>query len=277
MSITDLTTATPPDIDAELARIGGEMDKHHANIQRAQRTIQLELDHPAPSGDVNQTRIDQAQTVIDRGWAACAALLAELAPLDREFHRRGTWTRYFLVDNDNGHVHRNASNSACSRQPSTRHIWLTDQSGRPEGDLVADAGERACAVCFPWAPVEHLSRPSMFRTPTELERQSRAAEREKRAVEKRAKAITNPDGSPLRIKSGNYFDTVRTTRAAEIEVVDIQFRAKCHGRALTVEDVENVATLVTALAVKLQKDEGTVRSDATVRLIKKCKREQVTY
>jgi hypothetical protein len=194
-----------------------------------------------------------------------------------EFQRRGTWTRYYLVDNDNGHVHHNASHSACSRQPSTSHIWLTDQSGRPAGELVEDAGERGCTVCFPWAPVEHLARPSKFRTPTELEKQTRAAEREKRALAKRAKGITNPDGTPLRIRLAGYWETVTTARGAELRALEIQFDGKFYRRALAASEQAAVDVIVTALAAKQQKDEGTVRADMAVRLIKKCKREQVTY
>jgi hypothetical protein len=274
----DITTATPVEIDTELARIGGEIAQQEAIISRAERTIDLEHKHPAPSGDVNQRRIDQCQGLINAALIERARLRGQAAPFEAEFARRGGWTRYFLVDSEtgNGHVHSDASTRRCSRVAATRHYWLTDQSGRPAVDVVADAGERACTVCFPWAPVETLSRPTMFYTPTEQEKQVARAERERKAEAKRAKAITNPDGSVLRY--GHHEQRIETVVGAQRALVDIVFIAAWYrsGQQLSIAELADVERIATALAHKLGTSPAAELVAANDRYVAKCKREGVT-
>jgi hypothetical protein len=62
------------------------------------------------------------------------------------------WSRFFLVTNTNGHIHRSMSCSTCFY--STQFSWLTELSGLTEAEAVAEYGEILCTVCFPSAPVE---------------------------------------------------------------------------------------------------------------------------
>lgn len=62
------------------------------------------------------------------------------------------WTRFFLVANTDGHIHRSTRCQTC--HISTRMLWLPTLSGLTEGDAVAEHGPRLCSVCFPSAPVE---------------------------------------------------------------------------------------------------------------------------
>lgn len=151
-----------------------------------------------------------------------AYVSTEVAPRERfydeEYRRRGGWTRAFIVTNANGHVHKNMECSSC--YPKTRYAWLTRFSGTNEDEVVEAAGERACTVCYPSAPVESLSRPTTVFTPAEEQRAVERAEAEQRRAEKAAaaaaKAITTPDGRPLKFG----WDTLRTERAAQSAYVD---------------------------------------------------------
>lgn len=273
----DVRTATPVEIDTELARIGGEMARQYQVIDRAQRIIDMEYKHPAPDGSVNQRRIDQCQQLTDTAGVELARLMIERSPLEAEFGRRGGWTRYFLVDSEtgNGHVHFDDSTRRCSRVPATRHYWLVDQSGRPAVEVVADAGERACTVCFSWAPVETLMRPTMFYTPAEQEKQAARAERARKAEVKRAKLITTPEGDPLMI-GGRYGERITSVVGAERAVVDIRVWAKVCRRDLTAAEFSDIERVLKALAAERGTDVETERAALEDKYVAKCKREGVT-
>jgi hypothetical protein len=271
----DLKAATPVEIDTELGRIGTEMAKQYAIIDRAERTIAMERKYTSPAGTVNQRRIDQCQGLINAAGSELSRLMVERSPFEAEFVGRGGWTRYYLVDNDNGHVHYDASNRRCSRTPSTTHIWLVDHSGRQAEDLVEDAGCRACTVCFPWAPMDTLKRPTIFYTPSEIEKQNRAAEKATKRAAREAKTITNPDGSPLRI-GGRYGERINSVIGAERAVIDIRVWAKVYRRALEEVELADIERLLTALAAKRGTDVETERAALESRYVAKCKREGVT-
>ena len=94
---------------------------------------------------------DYTANAIDTARASIAALRAEARPLEAEFDR-DRWSRFFLVTNSNGHIHK--SRSCATTFPTTRWAWLPDLSGLTEADAVASQGPRLCSVCFPSAPVE---------------------------------------------------------------------------------------------------------------------------
>lgn len=62
------------------------------------------------------------------------------------------WSRFFLVTNVGGHIHRDMNCSTCF--PTTQYGWLTELSGLTEAAAVAEYGEILCSICFPSAPVE---------------------------------------------------------------------------------------------------------------------------
>lgn len=62
------------------------------------------------------------------------------------------WSRFFLVTNTGGHIHRDMSCSTCF--PTTQYAWLYELSGMTEAEAVEEYGEILCSVCFPSAPVE---------------------------------------------------------------------------------------------------------------------------
>lgn len=266
----DITTATPAAIDAELARIGAQLADQHRILTEAmgrqakQRAGQI---YPGTYDEVELRR------TISRAADKMADLQVERHPLDREFDQRGGWTRYYLVDSYDGHVHRDCSWSRCSRTSSTVHVWLTDYSGMPEEELVELAGERACTVCFPDAPVEVLRRRSVFTPPSAVEREARRLEREKARLARQEKALTRADGGPVRIVVGGYAETVKTARRAELRAVEIEVDAAYQGRAMTVEEQEAVGVILAALARKRGTTVEVERAAHDKRVAAKRKRE----
>jgi hypothetical protein len=120
------------------------------------------------------------------------------------------WNRYFLVKNDNGHVHRGMNCRTCFAD--THYGWLVELADCNEDAMVEEWGERACTVCFPDAPTNPL-----YNRPARVDREAqeaRAAEKAEKAAEKAEKAITDVDGSPLKI-DGNV---LRTKVAARNEL-----------------------------------------------------------
>lgn len=62
------------------------------------------------------------------------------------------WSRFFLVNNVNGHIHSSMNCSTC--RFDTSFSWLPTLSGLTEAEAVAEHGAILCTVCFPSAPVE---------------------------------------------------------------------------------------------------------------------------
>jgi hypothetical protein len=114
----------------------------------------------------------------------------ELAAIDAEWTRRGGWTRAFVVPG--GHAHTSTACSTC--YPTTMFALVTRMSGATEEAIVEEAGERACTVCYPSAPVETLRRPTrLLSEDEEAERAAREtarAEREAARAKRDAEAIT---------------------------------------------------------------------------------------
>lgn len=209
-----LSTATPVEIDTELARLYGE---HHQVAQRQQMVIgDLEsAAHRAQGKTFREPREAYSPEYIDRicndgsvtEWgrrsirdldgrlsrlkAQAAALREEMAPLNAEYRRR-PWTRAFLVvTSGQGHVHSSMNCSTCNKMgKSTQFNWMVEWSGADEAQIVEDAGERACTVCYPSAPVEVLSRPTKMFSEDEKAAQRAREEREAKRRERQAAQVT---------------------------------------------------------------------------------------
>lgn len=211
----DLAAQAPAQIDTALAG-------HMADAARASARITavdvLLASYDEPSSHRSPLRPEHRETHMSRRALAVADLATAQSladPLHDEFDRRGRWTRYWLVTNTGGHVHSSTGCASCF--PTTQFAWLTEQSGLTGDDLVALAGESACTVCFPSAPVDTLRRPSVLEAPErKAARLVREAEKAQRAQVAAEKGITSPDGTPLfRTSSGRY--PFKTERAATNE------------------------------------------------------------
>lgn len=243
--MSDLTTLTPKQIDAQLAEVyiqqfAAQRDLEYAvaAIHRAvgddrtrvggygSRRFEWGLDfedalHQAtqwadPAFGKDTWDRAKAQEALDK-WTAVQDRLAELDARDARFHseflRRGGWTRAFIVDK--GHVHSSMQCSTC--YPSTRYSWLPELSDDDEDEIVAKAGERACTICYPSAPVDVLKRKSTLFSDEEKQAN---AERESRAAAKAAKVAKARENAPtitgetLEVKTSMFRETFKTERAA---------------------------------------------------------------
>lgn len=234
----NLTTATPVEIDTVLADMWAEqqtVEMRIANYRRAEAEAFATIEKIR-----NGVRLPQYRTALDgielveqlkllnENIEAYKAELAELEkkslPYENEYVARGGWTRVFLAKSHDGHAHNGQNCSTCHHgEYRTQFAWLVEYSGKPEAEIVADAGERACTTCYPSAPV-NAKGTKMF-TPEEREaqqaREEREAERARKAREAADKGITTPEGEKLYAGKGHdSWDVCKTLRTAEIAATD---------------------------------------------------------
>lgn len=185
----DLTTATPVEIDTELARLYGEINSREDRIARSMpdlhrmagdrgrrvsaSRVQFELtDEQAEdkvrefiaTGDEYDTRAARRIiAMVDECRDLNAKDEADVAALDAAFLNRGGWNRFFLVTSSNGHIHSSMNCSTCKIR--TRFTWLPGASGQTEAEAIAerdklDSAALLCTVCFPNAPVKWTETPA---------------------------------------------------------------------------------------------------------------------
>jgi len=282
----NLTTATPVEIDTELyalylAEARAESSKGGALVQihRAvgddtsfRKPKHSLTDAEAIAKAVKQAKGDDFLRAAAKGLQALAAAEAAIKaaqvdamPFHAEYANRGGWTRAFLVTSSTGHVHRSMNCSTCNIR--TGYAWMVDYSGKDEAEIVEAAGERACTVCYPSAPVDVLARPTRMFTPDEIDAQAarakRAEEKKARDAKKLAAAIT-PDGSELKVTNAHgRRESFKTERAATTWMVQDMGGHKAWGYSLSVEASK---IIIEALAAKHGKtvDEVTAEIDAKV-------------
>lgn len=183
----NLSTRTPAEIDTEIARINSEISRYDNMRDQAQDTLNRidGLDNYERRFPWNsQEKYDEAVATVAHAADMILRLVQDVAPLHDEYRRR-PWTRFYLVTNTGGHVHSSTSCDTCF--VTTSFAWLTEQSGMSHDDLVEMAGEQACTVCFPNAPVDVLKRKSRLETP---DRKAARLEREQKRAAKEAAQVT---------------------------------------------------------------------------------------
>jgi hypothetical protein len=283
----DLTNATPAEIDTALYAAYVKTADLTAQQHRAQQFINIIDDTepgsydsllPSRSPERRAELVAEIETLQER---IQEILQGEIYPREARYHSR-RWTRYYLVDNTNGHVHKDQYCDTCF--PTTQYAWLVEQSGMTAEDLVELAGEKACTRCFPWAPTDTLKRKTLLESvdkkAARLEREAKKAERE---AKKAAKAIANPDGTPLKVFKGHYperqvvrngvvvkvhpahdaYDTLETLHAARGWLTDYYFWNK--GGAHPSYRKESLDDVAKAVAHKEGKDTETVLAEAKKR------------
>jgi ribosomal protein L12E/L44/L45/RPP1/RPP2 len=294
-----IQTKSPADIDTELAGYYSDYQRlffRTKDLKENLKKYRKEYEQPRrPLGkymeDYYKEQIAKTEATIETNNVELDALNEKMKPGEAEYVRRGRWTRAFLVTNGNGHVHRDRSCSTC--RPTTSYEWLTDYSGKNEEELVSDAGERACTVCYASAPVDTFKKPSKIEGKDEKVKREEREEKARIKAEKDAvnavKAIYAPGGGPLLIKtsiSSNYPHEVTKEVTAEREAVDFSYNAmwtehyaKQYGEATERQaanvafDKEQVQILVEALAHKRNQTEQEVHEYIQKKAEAKFKRE----
>lgn len=201
----------------------------------------------------------------------------EIRELD-EVYSEEKWTRAYLVTNSNGHIHKTTYCSTCF--DSTRFEWLTAYSADDEAEIVRQAGELACTVCYPSAPADILNQPCTIQSKTRAEKEaaSKAAAEAKAAREAKRKAsaptasgeyLTVPsrwDGRPAQIK---------TERSAVIAwndaQADIDWKRRCGRLDKTEANTQVQRIIEQALAEKHGVTADEKRAELAAKYAKKRK------
>lgn len=148
--------------------------------------------------------VDAAFEIIRKAQGAIQEINLQIDALNAQYTG---WSRFFLVQNNNGHIHSSLHCSTC--HITTQFGWLPSVSGKTEADAVAEFGEILCSVCYPSAPVAWTMGISKV---AQAAKDAKAAEKAAKDADKAAKAITAADGSPLRTKSYGIIKTEVTAR-----------------------------------------------------------------
>lgn len=287
-----LKTETPANLDGVLAELYYKEAAARARVNDALANIEKSKKRQAnfPEGHPNHTTyvrsIERLRAQVKEQEEVASMAKHEAIPYNEEFQRRGGWSRAFLVSNGNGHVHKDMNCSTC--HPTTRYAWMTDYSGKNEDEIVDAAGERACTVCYPSAPVSTLNKPTKMFTEDEKKQQAareeRARVKEEKVAKARAAGIFAEDGGPLKIKGwGKYDEEVKTERSAQSAAVDALVKKRLYAR-WDAEGVEynlemneimkaHLEVLVPALARKRGQTPEAVMEDLQKRADSKWKRE----
>lgn len=263
---SDLSAWTPQQVDTALAEIykRASAKRYEIAIQRSyladekRRTdraywLYREADQPAI-----QKRIAKYEAAIAALRAEVAEIMRETLPFDAEYDRR-PWTRAWIVTSSDGHVHNTMDCSTCNKvyrkrdgsySDPTEFGWLPQVSGLDEAEIVSLAGEAACTVCYPSAPVETLGLPNLLDTAErKAEKDARQAEKAEKTAARIAKGVT-PDGTTL-VVTWERPSTRRATRVRPDGLTE-SFEEPCMRRSSKEIKTERAAELwvVEALAGK---------------------------
>jgi hypothetical protein len=207
--LADVTAATPAEIDGHLARLDARRSQLLYTLAKLRETVLRRTRDKVVTAFYGKTDAELAE-MIKTAEAELTDVTYLAHPLESEYQDRGGWARYYLVDG--GHLHYDVSGFRCSRQPTTSHYWMTEFSGQDSADVIAQAGERVCTVCFPDAPVNPRPAAGRFMTPAEAEKAAYTEDQRRKAAAKKAAELRTPDGQPLIV--GHWNDRLRTERAA---------------------------------------------------------------
>lgn len=245
----NVQTATPAEIDSAWAEVNGRIAqvasrrgtvcgdlRRYAGFKADRRTgiwtgtVEEALDIIAAgrARTWDQSAADRLVAVLNQIDDQLAELHAEAAPFRAEWDRRGGWTRFFLVNNADGHVHSSMDCSTCNNGIyATQFKWITEFSGQDEAGIVELAGEKACTTCYPSAPAVGKADPR-FRSDDEVRSAEFQAEKAAKLDARRAKAIFPEDprrALELRTDQGRLEAEPKTVRAVELQYSDKATRA----------------------------------------------------
>lgn len=195
---------------------------------------------PATLSSWDRSQWDTHSAQIVQHEAEIAVIDSEISALD-DLWVRSRWSRFFLVLNNNGHIHRDTHCQTC--RWDTNFGWLPQLSGLTEAEAVADQGEILCSVCYPSAPVAWSTGESKASLAAKAERAAAKAERDAKRL---AKALL-PDGSGLTVRDGvdsKWKTNLVTLASAKTWLTDSQ-------DAWGTPDPESVRLVAAAIAAKM--------------------------
>lgn len=262
------------------------------------------------AGGADEVRKDMAR--IEKARADMDRLDGEIAPLEAEYRRR-PWSRFFQLRSTAGaRIHDSRNCSGLYRSDHGDLGWHPELSGKTEKEAVDALGPVMCSKCFRSAPVEWRRDPKDLANDPDTcpgsnepavagtlrfvrtwnggeewgtctgcgeERKVRSSDH-KVAKHKKSKtltdpkAITNPNGTPLKTKS---YGVIKTVRTAEIEYVDgagylMAVREGWYNYPARVEQVTaETDVILAALAAKFGTTTAEQAERLAARVLKKAK------
>lgn len=254
-ALADIAAATPAEIDTRLA-----------DLAEAQAIAQDRADRYAALADKATLSFSRESYAADAAeyQAIADSLSPEILALVAEYADRGGWTRAFLAvtNGSGGHVHSSRSCSTCNNGIyATTFAWVTEFSGHDEDEIVAAAGERACTVCYPTAPVEVLNRPTSIFTADEKRKAEERAAREAKKAAAAAATITDP------VTGEVLYKTERAALNAAGAALDSFYWYG--GHPSDDEWQAEVTQVVTALAARNGTDAAALRAELEAKAQKK--------
>lgn len=328
-----LTEQTPAEIDTQLADLYRQESNAQGRVAAAVNAMHRALGERQdpwakrktwPTTDAVAvakvtaivTAPDYRETVGDttaKAYAAYTTAKAEVAriqiaaaPLHAEYANR-RWSRFFTVQQNNGHIHSSMNCSTCNNgRTATEFGWNPELSGLTEREAVNALGPIMCTVCYPSAPLAWTAGRTEVEDPTKCSNRTGvnyrtigmsrvgdcdvcgargvansggglrkhthranelAAERKARLED--PKLIGTPEGDALKVAG----ETVKTVRAAEIMYVD---EVAWTGWSWTnpanhAEHLANAQVLAEALAAKTGRTVEQVTAALAARVARKVK------
>lgn len=276
--MTTLTRSTIIDIDTQLAEIWRQQNRAADRIAQAEDGIRYTAGQKrdyrthAWSGSLIEAqstvealaavtenvtyRTHEAQRALDAvEEAETLYRLARAAaePLEATYAEY-RWSRFFIVNNTNGHVHSSMHCTTCF--VTTAFGWLPELSGGTEEEMVEQFGETACTVCFPSAPTMKgfEDGTSAFAQLIQAERDAKVAVAEERAAKKNAKILD----TPVRVSRYGWVghtdtELIETVHAAKMQIkkyIDDAASPWSSREVDTTLVAESTARLVAALDAK---------------------------
>jgi hypothetical protein len=237
--IENIFTASPAEIDSEIARLQGVVAGLTVAAQHAQ--------HAMDSTFTTEAGYAQARGDYAEAWGKINVLDALISAMEREFVRRGGWARYYVVDNNNGHLH---TSTACQNTyETTSWVWMPGMSGLTHAQAVDEGGSLSCLTCFGEFREEiEMGRAPRFETPrmvkTREEREAAAAKKAEKNAKATANGITAPDGSPLKDDDGYTIKTLRSAQIAAVNALEQSGLDAIYADQTPAEDASHVAYLM---------------------------------
>lgn len=306
----DWMNATPVEVDTELADLYGQRYqlamKHEQHAEYLRNAVKRHLGKSIydrsyvtreqigayvsgldPDGYNDASMLRQIAEDDDR-LAQIRDLDASIRVLDDVYDARGRWPRAFLVTNASGHVHSSMGCSTCfapgydnsgNLRRGTEFHWLTEYSGASEDDIIDAAGERACSVCYPDAPVESRNKPTRMFSDDEKLKAAEKIERGKAKAAKAAKALEKaitPDGTPLDVPGIGYPAPFKTEQAATSWAVDKILMDRTY-EMYEMNDTKRAGVEIVKDAIAAKHDWTREEVDAHLekKIVAKAKREKI--
>lgn len=305
MAIANITTMTPAEVDNILvgamqvaSRAEQMIDAMTDSNDKRKVSLESALDAIAKYSLSDsekaywEGRVSKVQAEIAKGEEIIAEHTPKLAEANAtqkecnaEYARRNGWSRFWIVINSNGHIHTSMNCTTCF--PTTQYGWLPNLSGSTDAEVVELAGMSACTICFPDAPVDTRNRPSKIEDPEKkAAREAREAAKAEKDAKAALKAITNPDGSVVKL-TGRFGDRIKTLAEAQRVLVnnlvsvilDDTKRHEIPNREYVEEMKADIVILLTAIAHKRSILNGTtvtkdeIREEMTKKANAKIKKE----